>query len=382
MARRRPRPATRRQPLGPSSVRPRTPAAGHGGARTAPHPSGRAGAGGHRDRDPLGPGPRGRRHRRAPRARRDDLRRRLRDRQRLPQLPQAHGDRRAEDRQVVRQRHGARPPRLRHRQVDHRPGARPRSAHRRRGHRGRGDGSGAPRAGLRDRAGLPPRSAHHAGTAHHPPADAGSLDDPVAGAVFLTVLVVAACLLAMASPVIAGRWPAALLLHRWRWSPLIWATLLLQVVVVEVTLPGALAPVLHVATYAVAVVFLVVNRRLTGALVVAAGAATNGIAIAFNGGVLPASAAAGIDPDTGFANSAVVDNPVLPWLGDVFAWPEPLPLANVFSVGDVLITVGVLLAAWTGTRRLARGALRAEATGQPPRAGPGREQHANGDEHV
>ena len=193
------------------------------------------------------------------------------------------------------------------------------------------------------------------------------MDDPVAGAVFLTVLVVAACLLAMASPVIAGRWPAALLLHRWRWSPLIWATLLLQVVVVEVTLPGALAPVLHVATYAVAVVFLVVNRRLTGALVVAAGAATNGIAIAFNGGVLPASAAAsaaaGIDPDTGFANSAVVDNPVLPWLGDVFAWPEPLPLANVFSVGDVLITVGVLLAAWTGTRRLARGALRAEATG-------------------
>src|SRR5665647_1766750 len=91
--------------------------------------------------------------------------------------------------------------------------ARPRSARRRRGHRGRGDGSGAPRAGLRDRAGLPPRSAHHAGTDPHAPADAGPLDDPVAGAVFLTVLVVAACLLAMASPVIAGRWPAALLLH-------------------------------------------------------------------------------------------------------------------------------------------------------------------------
>lgn len=191
---------------------------------------------------------------------------------------------------------------------------------------------------------------------------------------FLTVLVVAACLLAMASPVIAGRWPAALLLHRWRWSPLIWATLLLQVVVVEVTLPGALAPVLHVATYAVAVVFLVVNRRLPGALVVATGAATNGIAITLNGGVLPASAAAssaaGISVDTGFINSAVVDHPVLPWFGDVFAWPDPLPLANVFSVGDVLIAVGVLLAAWTGTRRLARGALRAEATGGAPDTAP------------
>ncbi|MBK5250797.1 MAG: DUF5317 family protein, partial [Actinomycetales bacterium] len=76
-----------------------------------------------------------------------------------------------------------------------------------------------------------------------------------------------------------------------------------------------------------------------------------------------ASSAAGISVDSGFTNSAVVDHPVLPWLGDVFAWPDPLPLANVFSVGDVLIAVGVLLAAWTGTRRLARGALRAEATG-------------------
>ena len=72
--------------------------------------------------------------------------------------------------------------------------------------------------------------------------------------------------------------------------------------------------------------------------------------------MLPASAgaaaAAGIDPHTAFANSAVVDHPTLPWLGDVFAWPAPLPLANTFSVGDVLIVLGILLAAWTGTHHL------------------------------
>jgi hypothetical protein len=170
------------------------------------------------------------------------------------------------------------------------------------------------------------------------------------------MLLLAACALAVLSPLLAGRWPAALLLHRWRWPLLIWATLAIQVVVVEVPLPGGLAPVLHVVTYLVALGFVWANRHIPRILLVAAGAAANGITIALNNGVLPASAgaaaAAGIDPHTAFANSAVVDHPTLPWLGDVFAWPAPLPLANTFSVGDVLIVLGILLAAWTGTRHL------------------------------
>jgi len=170
------------------------------------------------------------------------------------------------------------------------------------------------------------------------------------------MLVLAACALAVLSPLLAGRWPAALLLHRWRWPLLIWATLAIQVVVVEVPLPGGLAPVLHVVTYLVALGFVWANRHIPRILLVAAGAAANGITIALNNGVLPASAgaaaAAGVDPHTAFANSAVVDHPTLPWLGDVFAWPAPLPLANTFSVGDVLIVLGILLAAWTGTRHL------------------------------
>jgi hypothetical protein len=173
------------------------------------------------------------------------------------------------------------------------------------------------------------------------------------------MLLLAACALALLSPLVAGRWPARLLLHHWRWPLLIWATLALQVVVVEVELPGALAPVLHVATYGLAIAFVLMNRSVPGLLVVAAGAATNGGTIALNGGVLPASASAvasaGLDSDKAFANSAVLDNPVLPWLGDVFAWPAPLPLANTFSIGDLLIALGVLVAAWTGTRRLGDG---------------------------
>jgi hypothetical protein len=64
---------------------------------------------------------------------------------------------------------------------------------------------------------------------------------------------------------------------------------------------------------------------------------------------MPASpeavAAAGLPPDPpGFANSAVLPDPRLAFLGDVFAIPRSWPLANVFSVGDVLIAVGAAAA--------------------------------------
>jgi hypothetical protein len=170
------------------------------------------------------------------------------------------------------------------------------------------------------------------------------------------MLVLALGVVAVVSPLFGLRWPAGLLLHRWRFPLLIWGALALQVVAVEVTMPEALAATLHVVTYVVALGFLWVNRRASGVWVVAAGAFSNGLAIALNGGVLPASAAAvasaGIERDLAFDNSAVLEHPLLPWLGDVFAWPAPLPLANTFSVGDVLIVIGVFVAAWTGTRRL------------------------------
>ena len=170
------------------------------------------------------------------------------------------------------------------------------------------------------------------------------------------MLVVVLCAVGVMSPLVALRWPASLLLHKWRLPLLIWAALALQVVALEVAMPKVLAASLHVSTYAVAFAFLWLNRRVAGVLVVAAGAVSNGVVIVLNGGTLPASAAAvkaaGLDGDLAFANSGVLDHPVLPWLGDVFAWPAPLPLANTFSVGDVLIVVGVFVAAWVGSRRL------------------------------
>ena len=104
----------------------------------------------------------------------------------------------------------------------------------------------------------------------------------------------------------------------------------------------------HIGSYAVAAWFLWANRRVPWLWLTGLGAASNGITIALNDGTLPARAGAmrtaglPIAADS-FANSGVLTHPKLWFLGDVFAVPASWPLANVFSVGDVLILTGVTL---------------------------------------
>jgi hypothetical protein len=111
-------------------------------------------------------------------------------------------------------------------------------------------------------------------------------------------------------------------------------------------LPSFAAEALHLVSYALAVAFLVVNRRITGLWLVALGGALNLLAISANHGVMPASNAALARAgrqvvSERFSNSNAVPHARLAFLGDVFAVPKRFPLANVFSVGDVLLVVGI-----------------------------------------
>jgi hypothetical protein len=160
--------------------------------------------------------------------------------------------------------------------------------------------------------------------------------------------------LAILSPVLAGGDLRRLGDLRFRGSWVVLAALVAQIVVLSV-IPGDNRTVLaavHLATYAAAGWFVVMNRRVPGILVMAVGAASNGLTIALNGGVLPASRGAvqraglHLDPHQ-FVNSGVMAHPHLGFLGDVFAIPSAVPLANVFSIGDVLILCGV---AWGAHR--------------------------------
>ena len=133
-------------------------------------------------------------------------------------------------------------------------------------------------------------------------------------------------------------------------------------------LQGDGAAAAHIASYTLCFGFLVANRKLPGLWVVALGGAVNLVAIAANHGVMPAThsamAAAGkLAPTSEFVNSAVVAHPKLLFLGDVFAVPQPLFFANVFSAGDVLIVIGagILLHQICGLRPAAQPASSATA---------------------
>jgi Family of unknown function (DUF5317) len=127
---------------------------------------------------------------------------------------------------------------------------------------------------------------------------------------------------------------------------------------------GDLGPPLYVASTGAVLVAVIRNVRIPGMALVAMGAAANLAAIVANGGFMPASEAAlaalggGLNP--GYTNSSIVANPALEPLTDAYSLPPWLPFANVFSVGDVLIAIGVAIVI-VSAMRSARGTV----TGQP-----------------
>jgi len=157
---------------------------------------------------------------------------------------------------------------------------------------------------------------------------------------------------------LGGRLARLATLHfRWPWLAL--GGLLVQVALFTepgFAASGSLAPWIYVASTAAVLVAVLRNLALPGLALVALGAACNLAAIVANGGWMPADpgalATAGLNAG-GHTNSIVVPDPALRPLTDVFAVPAWVPLANVFSIGDVLIAVG-LAAAIAVTLRAAR----------------------------
>jgi hypothetical protein len=148
-----------------------------------------------------------------------------------------------------------------------------------------------------------------------------------------------------------------------------WAALAVLGLLVQVVLffgpvaerVGSLGTPIYIGSTALVLVVVVRNIAVPGLALVAAGALSNLAAITLNGGQMPASPDAmaflGKAVHAGYSNSTVVESPVLAPLTDVFALPPFLPFANVFSVGDVLIGVGVAVVIVNAMRRGAPGNL-------------------------
>jgi hypothetical protein len=157
-------------------------------------------------------------------------------------------------------------------------------------------------------------------------------------------LVFIACVLSV--PLARGRLGALgdlRLRHGW----LALAGIGVQILIISV-FPGApelVSEGVHMLSYLLLGAFAWVNRRIPGVPVILLGGLLNFVAIAANGGVMPADPdiAVKMEGEGGFVNSGGMDDANLLFLGDIFATPSWFPLYNVYSVGDAVIVLGVLV---------------------------------------
>ncbi len=141
---------------------------------------------------------------------------------------------------------------------------------------------------------------------------------------------------------------------RFRWWPVALAGLAFQVLLFSEPLGsqvGAAGPALYVASTLAVLAALARNLALPGFALIAVGATLNLVAIIANGGQMPADPAAVMAllgeariPADVFSNSVVAgSSAAFAILGDTMVLPRPMPFANVFSIGDVLIGSGAVV---------------------------------------
>jgi hypothetical protein len=167
--------------------------------------------------------------------------------------------------------------------------------------------------------------------------------------------------LAIAAVLGVDVWRTLDLRLRQTWT--VWAALAIQIFIftpLSGRLPSSSVAPLHVSSYALIGIFLAMNLRVAGMPLIAAGWLANTVAITANHGRMPISLrdwklvgrAGGAITTTGVDNNNVLAaHGHLVWLGDIFPLPARLPLANAFSIGDILIVAGaVAVVSLAGTK--------------------------------
>jgi hypothetical protein len=147
------------------------------------------------------------------------------------------------------------------------------------------------------------------------------------------------------------------------------AAILLQILIISV-IPGghqSFHTTAHMLSYVLLGTFAFCNRHIAGFAIAALGGLLNFVAIVANGGVMPANpdtlaSFQGADTNGEFANSQILEHPKLLFLGDTIPTPSSLPIHTVFSIGDLVLMLGVAVLVHTACgsklvpRRLRRAA--------------------------
>ena len=154
-----------------------------------------------------------------------------------------------------------------------------------------------------------------------------------------------------------------------RWFYLLFIPLLLELLIFTPLagyLPGgmALSTVIYLSALIIGAIVVWQNRRLPGFPLLLAGLLSNTLVIVANGGHMPVLAGArdiaGMAPLSGLDNnvSPMTDRSLLWFMADILPIPRIFPLANVYSIGDVLIAIGGVrfMTKVIGTKQNAAGA--------------------------
>ncbi len=172
------------------------------------------------------------------------------------------------------------------------------------------------------------------------------------------VLYVVALLVGVAVGAIRGGRIGHLVQLRLRWMGLIPAALVIQLLIfpwfAETALIATAVAPLHLVSYGLLTLWLAVNLRTAPMAVLLVGAGCNLTALAVNGGYMPVSldalrraglgevAARLAEGDAAVANVVRMSSATrLNALGDTLSLPGWIPFATAFSIGDVLIMVGL-----------------------------------------
>ncbi|NTW05321.1 MAG: DUF5317 domain-containing protein [Peptococcaceae bacterium] len=104
----------------------------------------------------------------------------------------------------------------------------------------------------------------------------------------------------------------------------------------------SLTNIFYVASIVFLLYFIIINYKVSGLIIYGSGVVANGAAIIANGGYMPSSVEALEKINSGAASYNIVpitNETNLRYLCDIFY----LPYVNVYSVGDILIAIGIFL---------------------------------------
>jgi Family of unknown function (DUF5317) len=181
------------------------------------------------------------------------------------------------------------------------------------------------------------------------------------------VLIVAVIASAFVVAILRGGRLSEMANVQFRYFWLLFVPLLIQLVLytplsARLSIDLSAMPSIYIISMLAGAVVAWFNRSLPGFPLLLAGLLSNLLVISLNGGYMPVSAEAriisGMTPLVDSANnvSPMTNASVLWILGDTLPVPHFIPLANVFSIGDVLIAAGGVLFVLTvlGSRRAAQ----------------------------